>query len=295
MVPIQPVKISEIAREVGVSAKPFNLPELFNINLINPNGLNSTYCTGGDGQARLTNITTKPYKIGKFRGYRHGIVYLFVAPNSLFQYNPDTNVAEFVGNYYSGSPDIAMTTDRFWFLYSMNPVNIYEYFFDLRYPETLNLSRSLSSGLNQSAGLCAINNSVLVMGGESAIKVLNITTNPATEMYQIPISGTVTGDIIYLAASNVILAMITDGVGQVLRKYDFTTGALISWIPVNFAGGVVVYAMFTWRNKAYMINTSNNLFEINVATLDSTLICNIPGLGSAVNGACNTPFLNINF
>ncbi len=292
MIPIQPIKVSEIARELGVVAKPFDFSDLFNVNLINPNGLNSNYCAGGDAQARLTNITTKPYQIGKFRGYRHGMVYLFASPNKLYQYNPDTNVAQFVDNYYSGSTDIAMSTDRVWFLYSQNPVNIYEYSFDLRYPETLNFLRSLSSGLNQSAGLCSISNSVLVMGGEGSIKVLNITTSPATVMYSIPINGMVSGDIIYLAASNVILVTVlgSDSVTYI-RKYNFTTGALLSWVSINphFA-----YGLFTWRNKAYMVTTAAKLYEINVATLTITLITTITGLGGVVQGACNTPFNNIN-
>lgn len=288
MIPIAQVRLSHITRELELSNSQISFDECFDTSLINPHGINSTYCTGGDAQARLTNITTKPYQIGKFRGYRHGVVFLFVSPNKLFLYNPDTNVATFVSNYYSGSTDIAMTDNRFWFLYSSNPVNIYEYFFDLRYPETLNFSRSLSSGLNQSAGLCAFNNSVLIMGGEGSIKTLNITTNPATVLTSISISGTVTGDIIYLPTDNAIIATITDGGTKYLRKYNYATGALILSVSINIES----YALFTWRRMIYLVTVDGSLRQIHPTTLAISTVGQIAGLGGAVQGACNTPYLN---
>lgn len=290
MIPTNKVRFSHIRTELGFSSTtPLNYSTIFDESVINMDGISSEYCDGGTAALRLQNLCTPPYQIGKLRGYRHGIVYLFVSPNRLYAYDHDQNALTEVGLYHYGSSDIAMTDNRVWFLYGANPVNLAEYFFDLRYPDTLNFSRSFTLPLNNAAGLHAISNNVLIIGGSGSIKVYSIAQLPATEINSIPITEMVSGDIVYLPLSGVVLATITQLSGfDVLRKYNYT-GGLIASNQLSFQ----CFTMYLWRSKVYCVSISGGLYEVNPENLQVTYIRQLTGLGGTVNGACSTHFRNM--
>lgn len=293
MIPITKVRTNKICQELGIAPtigiRFFNQ---FDANLINPDGISSTYCDGSTPALRLAELTTQPLRIGKFRGYRHGMVYFIASPNKLYSYDFEDDIATYIGEFHYSVTDIAMTANRFWFCYSDNPVRITEYFFDLRFPSVLNLSRNFNTALNEAAGLFAIDNDTIVIGGLGSIKVLDISSSSPVEISSIPISGRVNGDMVVHPADETMIVSILDGSTRLLRKYSLSTGQLLA--SRNVINNDDVFAMFNWKNIIYIVKTDGSMHSVNPASLQQTFV-RTKSIGAATAGATNTPFRNNEF
>lgn len=69
--PTSNLKLSDVAEALDMSLTNIVMYNVFNHFAVNGDGLNPTYCPGATGAARLTNLRTTPYVLGKFRGYDH--------------------------------------------------------------------------------------------------------------------------------------------------------------------------------------------------------------------------------
>lgn len=67
-VPITNMEASDITDELGETGV-ISLDKLHLSSKVIASGLNNTYCPGANAYARLDNLRTVPYEIGKFRGY----------------------------------------------------------------------------------------------------------------------------------------------------------------------------------------------------------------------------------
>ena len=70
--PISPISTNDIRDVLSVTG-PSSFSALCNNGAVNAAGLDPTYCPGVDPAARLANLRSTPYSIGKFRGYTHSI------------------------------------------------------------------------------------------------------------------------------------------------------------------------------------------------------------------------------
>lgn len=80
---------------------------------VQADGLNSTYCSGADAEARILNLQTAPYEIAKFRGYTHtytltidnsAIVFLYNTGALCDGYSATVNVTATLGVTWTATP-----------------------------------------------------------------------------------------------------------------------------------------------------------------------------------------------
>jgi len=69
--PTSDLKLFDVADALDMSLTNISMYNVINHFAVNGDGLNPTYCPGATGAARLTNLRTTPYVLGKFRGYDH--------------------------------------------------------------------------------------------------------------------------------------------------------------------------------------------------------------------------------
>lgn len=305
MIPTSQLRVGHIKDELGMTS-PILMDDVFSGSFINKNGLSHTYCSGSTPDERLNELKTKPYRLGKLRGYRHGAIYFVVYPNKIYLYDFETNTTTELSDYYHlQSTDIAMTDNRIFIFDSYSPVYVREYAYDLRFPERMNYLRRFNSGVQSASGLFAFNNNILIIGGdESHIQVINISTNPVTFIHSIPISGAGNGsgystrrvsDILYLKNADKLIT-VTEKVypnnseDEYIQMYDFSSGALIKEVKHE---DITAYSLFFWRNKVYLSTIGGDIYEVNTTTLGKTYV-KTKYLSGAIHGACSTPSLNDN-
>lgn len=297
MIPITQLRFSDIANELGTTSVML-MSDVFSGSKINKHGLNSTYCAGSTTDERLNNLKSKPYMIGKLRGYRHGAIYFVVSPNKIYLYDFESNVATELTNYYHlQSTDIAMTDNRMFIFDAYEPLYIREYFYDLRYPDVLNYSRRFNAGMSGASGLYAFSNDLLIVGGaEQYIQVIDITTDPVTFVHSIPIPDSKrVSDIVYLKTSDKLITVAEKILSggqeeQYIQMYDFSTGILLKEVK---HADITAYSLFFWRNKVYLSTIGGGIYEVNTTTLAKTHV-KTKYLSGAIYGACSTPSLNDN-
>jgi len=72
--PTSNLKLTDIAGVFDESQQmtpPYEMEQLFLHSQINGQGLDPVYCPGADATARLANLRTTPYNMGKLRAYNH--------------------------------------------------------------------------------------------------------------------------------------------------------------------------------------------------------------------------------
>jgi len=65
------LKLYDVSMALGEGNYNISMYNLFTSLSVNADGLDPNYCPGATPAARLTNLRTTPYNLGKFRGYDH--------------------------------------------------------------------------------------------------------------------------------------------------------------------------------------------------------------------------------
>jgi hypothetical protein len=65
------LKLYDVSMALGEGNYNISMYNIFTSGSINAEGLDPNYCPGATPAARLTNLQTAPYVLGKFRGYDH--------------------------------------------------------------------------------------------------------------------------------------------------------------------------------------------------------------------------------
>lgn len=299
-IPISNISISKIADELGLQKNSaLSISSIFEDQGISKYGLDPAYCSGLDYDARLANLRTSPYRIGKFRNYKYGLVFIQCG-TEIYNYNHADGSFVYVASVVSGN-DIAMSDTKFWSFNGIAPTQIYEYNLNqatqsISYSRTINISGTPTP----ITGLTAMDNYTLLVGGNGKVTMLDISGSTASILSNFTINGQVEGDILYMPESNCFLVTETYSGGYYLSKYSLS-GTLINSNNI----GVQSYAMYSHRDvmpfngqiltRAYLFSVINNLYQINTDSLTLTLVRNNTGIQHPVKGAANTFFNMRNF
>jgi hypothetical protein len=259
-VPITNLKISDIQNELGTTENSFE--DLFTSDQVYEGGLNSTYCNS------LTDLRTKPYSIGKWRGY--------TGPNH------NMNDVLFIRNISEISAE--------YYVYSYNP-NTNLYSFSLGINEYLN-ERSFSMSIMNQRIVRPYN----AIGGQ-AVSVREFNNNPFT-INPIQLYGSVvplTTDLpsisyVTLNGGTNFTAFISDRRDHIIRQWNisqnpaFVTGNPITLDHTDFR---VECNMLVNTNQflyaVYGINTQAGEFYFSKFSLNTGLLVNSIPLTSIVD------------
>jgi hypothetical protein len=107
--PTSNLKLYDVSMAIGEGNYNISMYNVFTSGSINADGLDPNYCPGATPAARLTNLQTTPYVLGKFRGYDHaagGSLNSIVA-NTVNVQNP-CNTLSIATTVYSSQTTIAL-------------------------------------------------------------------------------------------------------------------------------------------------------------------------------------------
>ena len=297
-VPITGFTINDILGELDLPINSsIEIEDLFLTSNITPEGLDAAYCAGATTTAKLNNLRTKPYEIGKWRNYTKttsGIDTFDIVINkggTLYKLDPVTFTVTLLANGYESSPDIAITSNRLWVtgyssIYGTDC--IFEYSLTTS-PFSTTLLRVIPGQGRLGNGLGVFDNNTLFVGG-GAITFLDIS-NPIVVLSEIGLDDSVTGDILYDPLEQVIFVTVTKdlllgGYEYYIKKYNLAGVELASREFYNDDA----YALFLDpSNNVYLIRSNGDLYSIDRYTLSFTLIKNI-GL-SGLDGAAQIKYI----
>jgi uncharacterized protein (TIGR02145 family) len=223
------------------------------------------------------------------------VIYLQSGTSNIYSYNKSTNVSTLLPvtspvTSVNGFTNIANTNTKLW-LSSGN--TIFEFNIQLNpFSSTYNRTITPSPSYNLGYGLCAINDTTLVSsysdGGSDKIIRMTLNSNNTatkTDLFQLPSTRYVVGDIIYTTNGKIILTSI--GYGAYISQYSFNG---TSWILEfdKFLGNDVPIpsGLATIDNNLFIIAV-NNLKQINNTFPYS--ITQINNIGYNVTGASQVP------
>ena len=209
----------------------------------------------------------------------------FNISGNVYHYNPTLNTSELVLSTGIGSPDIAMTSNKLW-LY--NTTDIYEYDLTLSpfsLSQTPNRIISYPAGA-YGAGLGAINNTTLLMGG-SSIYSLNITTTTATStlLFNLPSGTFVDGDIVYNPTTTHYFVTYSNGVNSFIGEF-LSDGTIWNSNQLPFTNA---WGMYIVGTTLYVVQgTTRQVWSINPTTLAATFVQTVAGV-PGISGAAQSP------
>ena len=183
-----------------------------------------------------------------------------------------------------GSPDVAMTSNRLW-LYNTN--NIYEYNLTLSpfsLSQTPNRIISYPAGA-YGAGLGAISNTTLLMGG-SSIYSLNITTTTATStlLFNLPSGTFVDGDIVYNPTTTHYFVTYSNGANSFIGEF-LSDGTVWNSTQLPFTNA---WGMYIVGTTLYVTQGTGQVWSINPTTLAATFVQTVAGV-PGISGAAQSP------
>jgi hypothetical protein len=203
---------------------------------------------------------------------------------NVYHYNPTLNTSELVLSSGIGSPDVAMTSNRLW-LY--NTSNIYEYNLTLSpfsLSQTPNRIISYPAGA-YGAGLGAISNTTLLMGG-SSIYSLNITTTTATStlLFNLPSGTFVDGDIVYNPTTTHYFVTYSNGANSFIGEF-LSDGTVWNSTQLPFTNA---WGMYIVGTTLYVTQGTGQVWSINPTTLAATFVQTVAGV-PGISGAAQSP------
>ena len=211
-------------------------------------------------------------------------IILNASNGDIYGYDYVNNTTRLLVAGLTSSSDIAITDTKLWIYTS---TNIYEYNIDLT-AWTIGLYRIIPFTSSYGAGLVAINNTTLLMGGYG-IYHLDISGSSAvvTQLFVLPNGGFVTGDIYYNPINSHYYITYQYGSTYNLGEFEID-GNLVnnSVITIPFAFG-----LFSYASNLYVLNTNGDVYLVNIDTLALTLQKSIPNAVSwgGINGSSQSP------
>lgn len=204
-----------------------------------------------------------------------------LANGALYNYNFETNTA----TYLTGtplSPDVAMTDTKLWVFNSSGV--IYEYDITLS-PWYIQYNRTITGGQPSCAGICAKDNTTLIMGG-STIYEVDITNSVAvkTPLFTLP-TGVVTGDIYYNPYTDVYIITYNSGATYYLGQFT-SSGTLMNQTILSIGG--LPLGLFVYNNELYISANNGGMYLVDSDTLSTTLVKSV-SLPSSIYGAAQPP------
>jgi len=283
---INEFSISEILSELD-NESITNIYSMFNSPLVDPAGLDPTYCTG------LTDLRTIPYTIGKWRNYEKpqdidNTNIVFRTSRYLLKYNITINLITILhdfGDFQSGSTDIAISSNKIWI---SKPNFTIEEFNITTNPFTITFNRNLifNAAGYVGSGLEYIPTGNLLVTGNKVIHKFNADTLVLVgNTFTLPHGANVTGDILYVPTLNQFIISYTRSVpfSHYLGKFTYD-GQLLFERVIEYTN---IFSMFEdiTNNKLYAVRSGGEVFEINPTTLTLTYIATASPYVQSIIGA----------
>jgi len=216
-------------------------------------------------------------------------------PPNVYNYNHTANQVNllFTATQNIGfSADIARYGNLIWVYGS---IKIQEYIID---PVTCNVTwhRQITIPAFIGNGLAAIDSTTLIGGSswngspcQGNICSIDITTNTAVLSSSITLTGGdyVTGDVLYLAGTNTLIAALTTNTGDKLAYYDLVSGTLIANI-----GGSLTWGLYCYNQNIYGVTDTKDIYQIYVTPSSISAgspLMSVPNPPSYVGGAASDP------
>lgn len=215
----------------------------------------------------------------------------------IYALDQSNTVATYVFTSGIASNDIAMTTDKFWLIDSINPNTIIEYNISSLSPFRYSQYRTITyPGVGNNNGFTAKNNNTLIVGGHSIVELdITTTTATATTIFTLPESSDlISGDIIYNPTSGNYIVTYDNGStyyiaefrpnGTLINRSSYNINTLWNNNPIG-----KIWGLYFSNNLLFGITQYGYLVLIDLQTLGITPFNRIlqSASGTAQTGNCN--------
>ena len=170
--------------------------------------------------------------------------------------------------------DIGLTSNKMYLsALGGTGIKIYKYNITLNPWTASSPTSNTFVGITQAAGMCAIDDNVVALAGQS-VWTGNTTTSSYTLLFNLPANCTTTGDIIYNPTNNQYVISYTeegDDNYYFVAIFDSSGNIVSGGTPlveykINMGSISTIFGLYTYNNNVYAVSGDFDIYQLNFAT-----------------------------